>query len=97
MVVLNIYSLPDVLYSKLQTTTVSMSENNGVICIEPVAQKKGSKRLRGMFADGKLSVDKHLKTMREDRVQFDASFVTSDHHEMDAVDAVEGVNFTWLR
>ena len=71
MAVVSIYSLPDVLYSKLQTTTVSMSENNGVICIEPIVQKKGNKRLRGMFSDGKLSVDKHLKMMREDREMFE--------------------------
>jgi len=69
--VLSIYSLPDLLYSKLHTTTVSVSDNNGTICIEPVAQKKNSKKLRGMFSDGKLSVDKHLKMMREDRETFE--------------------------
>ncbi|MCL2182469.1 MAG: hypothetical protein FWB85_03245 [Chitinispirillia bacterium] len=36
MAVVSIYSIPDVLYSKLHTTTVSMSESNGTICIEPV-------------------------------------------------------------
>jgi|GEM_PF-3340022 len=72
MAVLSIYSLPDVLYSKLHTTTVSMSESNGTICIEPVTGKKGGKKLRGMFADGRLSVDRHLEMMREDREAFEA-------------------------
>jgi len=72
MAVLSIYSLPEVLYSKLHTATVSMNEDNGVICIEPVIREKGGKRLRGMFSDGHLSVDKHLKMMRENREAFEA-------------------------
>jgi len=71
MAVLSIYSLPDVLYSKLHTATVSMSEDNGVICIAPVIRKKSGKGLRGMFSDGRLSVDRHLKMMREDRETFE--------------------------
>jgi len=71
MAVLSIYSLPEVLYSRLHTATVSMSENNGVICIEPVIEERGGKRLRGMFYDGRLSVDKHLKMMREDKETFE--------------------------
>ena len=71
MSVLSIYSLPEVLYSKLHTTTVSMSENNGVIYIEPVIRRGNRKRLRGMFSDGRLSVDKHLKMMREDKEAFE--------------------------
>jgi len=71
MAVLSIYSLPEVLYSRLHTATVFMSENNGVICIEPVIEERGGKRLRGMFSDGRLSVDKHLKMMREDKETFE--------------------------
>jgi len=71
MSVLSIYSIPDVLYSKLHTTTVKMSESNGVICIEPVAQKRGKKKLRGMFSDGRLSVDNFLDTMKKDKETFE--------------------------
>ena len=71
MAIFNIYSLPDVLYSKLHTTTVSMRESNGVIYIVPVSQEKSGKKLRGMFSDGRLSVDKHLELMRKDRVTFE--------------------------
>jgi len=72
MAVLSIYSLPEVLYSKLHTATVSMSENNGVVFIEPVIREKSGKRLRGMFSDGRLSVNRHLQMMREDREAFEA-------------------------
>ena len=71
MTVLSIYSLPDVLYSKLHTTVVAMSENDGGIHLEPVVREKGKKRLRGMFSDGRLSVDKHLRMMRKDREAFE--------------------------
>ena len=30
-------------------------------------------------------------------VLLNASFVTSDHHEMDIVDSVENIDFTWFR
>ena len=30
-------------------------------------------------------------------VLLNASFVTSDHHELDAVDTAESINFTWFR
>jgi hypothetical protein len=71
MSVLSIYSLPEVLYSKLRTTTVSITEDNGVILLAPVAQKTNRKKLRGMFSDGRLSVDRHLEIMREDRELFE--------------------------
>lgn len=71
MTKLNIYNLPDVLFSKLHTTTVYMSENNGIISIKPIMQKKQSSKLRGMFSDGKLSVEKHLKMMQKDKEAFE--------------------------
>jgi len=30
-------------------------------------------------------------------VQLNASFVTSDHHELDAVDSTQNIDFTWFR
>ena len=30
-------------------------------------------------------------------VKLKASFVTSDHHELDAVDVAENIDFTWIR
>jgi hypothetical protein len=71
MSVLNIYSLPDMLLSRLHTTTVSVTENNGGVFIEPVIREKNKRKLRGMFSDGKLSVDKHLEMMRKDKETFE--------------------------
>jgi hypothetical protein len=71
MSVLSIYSLPEVLLAKLHTRTVFVSENDGIISLRPVAEEKKRKKLRGMFSDGRLSVDMHLKTMREDKELFE--------------------------
>jgi hypothetical protein len=71
MSVMSIYSLPEVLFSKLHTTNVFMSEKNGVISLKPAVMERKTSKLRGMFSDGRLSVEKHLKMMREDKEMFE--------------------------
>ena len=71
MAVMSIYSLPEVLFSRLNTTNVFMSESNGGILLKPAVLERKTSKLRGMFRDGKLSVEKHLEMMREDKEMFE--------------------------
>jgi len=66
MAVMDIYSIPNVLQTKLNATTVDMTECGGVITIRPIAQnneKVGNNGLRGFmlkYGEPKLTVDKFL-------------------------------------
>jgi len=77
MAVMDVYSIPNILHSKLNTTIVDMTEYGGVITIRPVVQKKetsGNNGARGFmlkYGEPKLTVDKFLKMMREDKEMFE--------------------------
>ena len=67
MATLSIYSLPDFLIPKLNTDKISVEENNGIFILKPARKKTSDfSSLRGMLADGKSSVEKHLQRMRDD-------------------------------
>ena len=67
--VLNIESLPEVLYRLLQTSTVRIKENNGMIQIIPVKDTSDCTiGLRGMLSGcDDMSVDKFLARCNADR------------------------------
>jgi hypothetical protein len=67
MATLSVYSLPDFLFSKLNTDRIHIEENAGTFMIRPAKRTAGDfSSLRGILADGKSSVDEHLQRMRED-------------------------------
>ena len=58
--VLNTNTLPEPLLRLIHTEKVKVRENDGEILLTPITDTVEGCPLRGMFADGKLSVDKYL-------------------------------------
>ena len=66
--VLDIKALPETIFSKISTNKVKFYENNGTITLTPIFEEKPSfKHLRGMFSDGKVSVEDFFEEMRKDK------------------------------
>jgi len=60
--VLDVQTLPETIFSRIQTEKVRIHEENGSILLTPVTEKKlDFDVLFGMFSDGKLSVDDFIK------------------------------------
>jgi virulence-associated protein VagC len=67
---MNIDALQSYFVARFQTRQVRVSENDSVVTIAPVEEKKGdcALGLRGMFADcPEMSVDKFLERKRSDK------------------------------
>ena len=61
-VVLDINVLPKTLFSRIKAEKVLFHEENGVFTLTPfVEEEKSFEKLKGMFSDGKLSIDNYLK------------------------------------
>ena len=58
--VMNTNTLPEPLFSLFRTEKVKVRATNGEVLLTPIIDSAGGCPLRGMFADGKLSVDKYL-------------------------------------
>ena len=60
--VLDIQSLPKMIFTKVPTKKVKVTENNGTIILTPFFEEKPRfDHLTGIFSDGKMSVDKFLE------------------------------------
>ncbi|GHU76150.1 hypothetical protein FACS189461_3380 [Spirochaetia bacterium] len=60
--VLDVQTLPDMIFSRISTKKVRIHEENGSILLTPVAEKKqGFDVLFGMFSDGRISTEEYMK------------------------------------
>ena len=66
-IVLNTNTLPEPLFRLIRTEKVKISETNGEIRLTPITDVKKGCPLRGMFADGKISVDKYLESKQTEK------------------------------
>jgi phospholipase C len=67
--ILDISRLPETLFSRIKAEKVKFHEENGTFIVTPiiVEERKSFDNLIGMFSDGKLSIDNHLKQKRLDK------------------------------
>ena len=66
--VLDINTLPETIFSKISTNKVKFYENNGTITLTPIFEEKPRfKHLRGMFSDGKISVENFFEETQKDK------------------------------
>ena len=66
-IVLNTNTLPEPLLRLIRTEKVKISETNGEIRLTPIIDIKKGCPLRGMFADGKISVEKYLESKQTEK------------------------------
>jgi len=68
MAVMSIYSLPEVLFSKLNTDRISVKEIGGAFVLKPIRKATSDfSTLRGSLSGNKeASVENHLQRMRDD-------------------------------
>ena len=66
--VLDISTLPETIFSVISTKKVKFFENNGTITLTPIFEEKPHfKHLRGMFSNGKISVEDFLQEKQRDK------------------------------
>jgi len=65
--VLNTNTLPEPLLRLIRTEKVKVDEDDGVIRLTPIVEAAGGCPLRGMFSDGKISVDKFIELKQADK------------------------------
>jgi len=66
--VVELNALPELLHRLIPTDKVRVSEANGIVQIEPVAEVDCTIGLRGMFAgDVNMTVDKFLERKRAEK------------------------------
>ena len=66
--VLDTMAIPETILSKISTSKVKYFEHNGIITLTPIFEEKPRfKHLRGMFSDGKISVEDFLEVTRRDK------------------------------
>jgi hypothetical protein len=66
--ILDISMLPETLFSRIKTEKVKFHEENGAFIVTPIVEERKSfDSLIGMFSDGKLSIDNHLKQKQLDK------------------------------
>jgi len=67
-IVLDTKVLPEMVFSKISTNKVKFYENNGTITLTPIFEEKPRfKHLRGMFSDGKISVEDFFQETQRDK------------------------------
>ena len=67
-IVLDIQTLPKMLFSRISSEKVRLREENGSIILTPVIEKKQDfDILFGMFSDGKLSTEDYIKEKRMEK------------------------------
>jgi hypothetical protein len=60
--VLDIHTLPEIVFSKISSEKVKFHEENGSIILTPIIEKNNNfDILFGMFSDGKISTEKYMK------------------------------------
>jgi hypothetical protein len=66
--IMDVSRLPEALFSRIKTEKVKFHEENGTFMVTPIVEERKSfDNLIGMFSDGKLSIDNHLKQKRLDK------------------------------
>ena len=67
--VLNVKTLPETLFRMLPTEKVKVRKINGEVHLIPIQEKANVNDcpLLGLYADSKLTVEKHLAWSREDK------------------------------
>jgi len=61
-IVLDVQTLPKILFSRISSEKVRLREENGSIILTPITERKYNfDALFGMFSDGKLSTEDYLK------------------------------------
>ena len=60
--VLDVQTLPEMIFSRISTERVRIHEENGSIILTPIIEKKQSfDVLFGMFSDGRISTEEYMK------------------------------------
>ena len=65
--IVNTKSLQETLFKLISTEKVKVCEIGGAITLTPVFESKDNCPLRGMFADGGISVDKFIERKRVEK------------------------------
>jgi hypothetical protein len=66
--IMDVSMLPETLFARIKTERVKLHEENGTFIVTPIVEERKSfDRLIGMFSDGKLSIDNHLKQKELDK------------------------------
>ena len=66
--VMDVKALPETIFSKITTEKVRFYEENGTITLTPIFEEKPRfAHLRGMFSDGKISVEDFLEETQKDK------------------------------
>jgi len=60
-------ALPETLLRLISTEKVKVSEIDGAITLIPIFESQNDCPLRGMFADGKISVDKFIEKKQAEK------------------------------
>jgi len=60
-------TLPEPLFRLIPTERVKVTEANGEIRLTPIIDSANGCPLRGMFADGKISVDKFIEQKQAEK------------------------------
>ena len=66
-IVLKTSTLPESLFRLIRTEKVKVRETDGEVLLTPIIDTAGDCPLRGMFADGKLSVDRYLANKQAEK------------------------------
>jgi len=60
--VLDVQTLPEMIFSRISAEKVNFHEENGSIILTPVIEKKNNfDVLFGMFSDGRISTEEYMK------------------------------------
>jgi len=65
--VLNTSTLPEPLFRLIHTEKVKVREAGGEVRLMPITSTEKGCPLRGMFADGKISVDKFIENKQAEK------------------------------
>jgi len=61
-IVLDVQTLPEVIFSKTSADKVNFHEENGVIILTPIVEKKHDfEDLFGLFSDGRISTEEYMR------------------------------------
>ena len=66
-IILNTKSLPEPLFKLIRSDKVKVWEIGGEIRLTPIVEATKGCPLRGMFADGKISVDKFIESKQAEK------------------------------
>jgi len=60
--VLDVQTLPEIIFSRTSAEKVNFHEENGLIILTPIVEKKQDfEDLFGMFSDGRISTEEYMR------------------------------------